>query len=382
MRRRLDIAASIVTTPRLLFLDEPTTGLDPRSRNQVWDIVRALVGAGTTVLLTTQYLEEADQLADRIAIIDHGKVIAEGTSSELKASVGSGGLRGAPARPRAPAATPRRSSPARSAGRCTSRPIPPPSPRRRAPATPTGRSPRSPTPASSVGEFAYGQPSLDEVFLALTGHPAETDRQRDRGGNGVSTPTATMPETAIDEAAVRSAVAADLQADPVSPWSASLTFGWRAMLKIKHVPMQLFDVTVFPVMFVLLFTYLFGGALAGSTERVPPGAAAGDPRHDRRDDHDVHRHGPEHGSREGHLRPLPVDARVAPGGARRDAHGRRRPLHGGVDRRARPSASSSGSGPTAASSASRWPSGSLLVFCFACHGCGSCSASRRRRPRT
>ena len=74
-----------------------------------------------------------------------------------------------------------------------------------------------------------------------------------------------MPETAINEAAVRSAVAADLQADPVSPWSASLTFAWRAMLKIKHVPMQLFDVTVFPVMFVLLFTYLFGGALAGST---------------------------------------------------------------------------------------------------------------------
>jgi ABC-2 type transport system permease protein len=81
----------------------------------------------------------------------------------------------------------------------------------------------------------------------------------------VSAPTATMAETAISEAAVRSAVAADLQADPVTPWSASLTFAWRAMLKIKHVPMQLFDVTVFPVMFVLLFTYLFGGALAGST---------------------------------------------------------------------------------------------------------------------
>ena len=93
MRRRLDIAASIVVTPDLLFLDEPTTGLDPRSRNQVWDIVRVLVAAGTTVLLTTQYLEEADQLADRIAIIDHGRIIAEGTSAELKASVGSGALR-------------------------------------------------------------------------------------------------------------------------------------------------------------------------------------------------------------------------------------------------------------------------------------------------
>lgn len=92
MRRRIDIAASIVVTPDLLFLDEPTTGLDPRSRNQVWDTVRALVSAGTTVLLTTQYLDEADQLADRIAVINQGKIIAEGTSSELKASVGTGTL--------------------------------------------------------------------------------------------------------------------------------------------------------------------------------------------------------------------------------------------------------------------------------------------------
>jgi len=88
MRRRLDIAASIVRTPRLLFLDEPTTGLDPRSRNQVWDLIRTLVAQGTTLLLTTQYLEEADLLADRIAVIDHGRVIAEGTSTELKASIG------------------------------------------------------------------------------------------------------------------------------------------------------------------------------------------------------------------------------------------------------------------------------------------------------
>src|ERR687896_517460 len=92
MRRRLDIAASIVVTPRLMFLDEPTTGLDPRSRNQVWDIIRMLVAGGTTILLCTQYLEEADQLADGIAVIDHGKVIAEGTPGQLKASVGSSAL--------------------------------------------------------------------------------------------------------------------------------------------------------------------------------------------------------------------------------------------------------------------------------------------------
>jgi ABC-2 type transport system ATP-binding protein len=93
MRRRIDIAASLVTRPEILFLDEPTTGLDPRSRNQVWDLVRQIAAEGTTVLLTTQYLEEADRLASRMAVIDHGRVIAEGTSNELKASVGASSLR-------------------------------------------------------------------------------------------------------------------------------------------------------------------------------------------------------------------------------------------------------------------------------------------------
>lgn len=93
MRRRLDIAASLIVTPEILFLDEPTTGLDPKSRNQVWDMVRDIAASGATVMLTTQYLEEADQLADRLAVIDQGRLIAEGTSRELKASVGSGTLK-------------------------------------------------------------------------------------------------------------------------------------------------------------------------------------------------------------------------------------------------------------------------------------------------
>ncbi|MBP2327136.1 ABC-2 type transport system ATP-binding protein [Kibdelosporangium banguiense] len=88
MRRRLDLAISLITEPPVLFLDEPTTGLDPRSRTQMWEAIRELLDAGTTILLTTQYLEEADQLADRIAVIDHGRVVAEGTAGDLKRQVG------------------------------------------------------------------------------------------------------------------------------------------------------------------------------------------------------------------------------------------------------------------------------------------------------
>jgi ABC-2 type transport system ATP-binding protein len=180
MRRRLDIAASIFVTPKLLFLDEPTTGLDPRSRNQVWEIVRVLVDEGTTVLLTTQYLDEADQLADRIAIIDHGRVIAEGTTGELKTLVGSGSLHvrvhDASQRDRAEQIL----------ATVLDAPI------ERA-SDPVALSVRSPEPdrvplalaeltQAHVGitDFSFGQPSLDEVFLALTGHPADDRPPADR----------------------------------------------------------------------------------------------------------------------------------------------------------------------------------------------------------
>lgn len=92
MRRKLDLAMTLVGSPTVVFLDEPTTGLDPRSRRTLWDEVRALVAAGTTVLLTTQYLEEADHLADRVAVLDRGRIVAEGTPAELKATPDAGSL--------------------------------------------------------------------------------------------------------------------------------------------------------------------------------------------------------------------------------------------------------------------------------------------------
>ena len=172
MRRRLDIAASIVVTPEVMFLDEPTTGLDPRSRNQVWDIIRSLAGEGTTILLCTQYLDEADQLAEGIAVIDHGRVIAEGTPGQLKASVGSGALH---VRLLEPGQRPE-------AERVLSQELgsvhlePDPA-ALSASCADADRAAQAVAELSrsgvKVADFSLGQPSLDEVFLALTGHPAE-----------------------------------------------------------------------------------------------------------------------------------------------------------------------------------------------------------------
>jgi ABC-2 type transport system ATP-binding protein len=172
MRRRLDIAASIVVTPQVMFLDEPTTGLDPRSRNQVWDIIRALAAGGTTILLCTQYLDEADQLAEGIAVIDHGKVIAEGTPGQLKASVGLGALH---VRLLDPA---QRADAERVLARELAVVHLEPDPAAlSAPCADADRGAQAVAELSRSGigiaNFSLGQPSLDEVFLALTGHPAE-----------------------------------------------------------------------------------------------------------------------------------------------------------------------------------------------------------------
>ncbi len=177
MRRRLDIAASITVTPELLFLDEPTTGLDPRSRSEVWHIVRAMVASGTTVLLTTQYLEEADQLADRISVIDHGRVVAEGTSTELKTSIGSATLnvRLRNLADRATAIT--------TLSRVLDTEV-------RIGDDPAGVTATVDDPSLAgyaltalheagviVSQVTLGQPSLDEVFLAITSHKTESEQE-------------------------------------------------------------------------------------------------------------------------------------------------------------------------------------------------------------
>ena len=178
MRRRLDLAVSLIAQPPLVFLDEPTTGLDPRTREQMWDVIRSLVEGGSTILLTTQYLEEADRLAHRVGIIDAGRLIAEGTSDELKDRVGSSSLVLTPAAPENQAAT------AEVVERVTGR----------APAVvnPGVQSVRLQVPLSrasaatevlvalrdaglSPRTISVDRPSMDSVFMALTGRPHEDD---------------------------------------------------------------------------------------------------------------------------------------------------------------------------------------------------------------
>ncbi|MEU0098952.1 ATP-binding cassette domain-containing protein [Streptomyces sp. NPDC006267] len=174
MRRRLDLAASLITEPEVLFLDEPTTGLDPRGRTEVWDAVRSLVGGGTTVLLTTQYLEEADQLADRISLIDGGRSVAEGTPDELKARVGGDRidivLRDA-SRLEEAAGLLGGADLVLDADR---RRIGAPAPDRMAALTRTVRVLEE--AGIEAEDIAVRRPTLDEVFLSLTGQPVDDRR--------------------------------------------------------------------------------------------------------------------------------------------------------------------------------------------------------------
>jgi oleandomycin transport system ATP-binding protein len=183
MRRRLDLAASLVGRPPVLFLDEPTTGLDPRSRNGLWAVIRELVAEGTTLLLTTQYMEEADHLAGHIAVIDHGQVIAKGTPDELKAKIGGQVLEVRPANPAAVdraaellvELTGNQATIDRDI-RLISVPMPDPA------WLPVAVR-RLDEAGIIVVDLALRRPSLDEVFLTLTGRPAEAEPLQDGAGH-------------------------------------------------------------------------------------------------------------------------------------------------------------------------------------------------------
>jgi ABC transporter DrrB family efflux protein len=266
MRRRLDLASSLLTRPRVLFLDEPTTGLDPRSRNEIWAIVRELVRDGTTIMLTTQYLEEADQLADRIAVIDHGRVIAEGTGNELKDRVGGQILEVE----LTSAASRDQAKDVLTAVGCGE---PEPGERLDQLTLPAPRDGLELIEDAAgalrqagigVSDLGLRRPTLDDVFLQLTGAPPSEDGAGPNGA-GPTTPAAASPAGASDGhatpflqirrpslGALRGAIS-----------DAAVVTGRNLRHFIRQPQLLIFS-TIQPIMFVLLFAYVFGGAVKGS----------------------------------------------------------------------------------------------------------------------
>ena len=252
MRRRLDLGASLVGQPQILILDEPTTGLDPRTRSDLWQFIRDLVAQGTTVLLTTQYLDEADQLADHIVVIDHGRLVATGTPEELKSRLGADLLE----LEVAPELLDRTAKLLAGIGSAKMN-------------VDTDRSALSIPVDHSVSdlmsaalllreaditpaELGLRRPSLDDVFLSLTG---KTD----------STPAeASPPEKSRERAASRSPSKQSRTATRLPASAAftdSLLVAKRNILRILRTPQLLVFATIQPVMFVLLFRYVFGGSI-------------------------------------------------------------------------------------------------------------------------
>ena len=263
MRRRLDLASSLLTRPRILFLDEPTTGLDPRSRNQIWAMVRELRRQGTTLLLTTQYLEEADQLADRIAVIDRGRMIAEGTGNELKDRVGGQilevELANAAQRERAQAVL---------AGVGCGEPEPDERPDRLTLPAPRDGLELVAEAAEElrraeigVSDLGLRRPTLDDVFLQLTGAPPSEDGGPPPPVAAARSTTSRRPILRFQtpsRRAMRSAIA-----------DGAVVTGRNLRHFIRQPQLLIFS-TIQPVMFVLLFVYVFGGAVSGS---LPGGVA-------------------------------------------------------------------------------------------------------------
>ncbi len=283
MRRRLDLASSLLTRPRVLFLDEPTTGLDPRSRIEIWAVVRELVREGTTLLLTTQYLEEADQLAEQIAVIDHGRVIAQGTGSELKDRVGGQILELELVR----AAERDRAREALAGIGCGA---PEPGDRLAQLTLPAPRDGLEMIEEAAsalrkagiaVSDLGLRRPTLDDVFLQLTGAPPS-----ENGAEAAVTAENGRPDpTNAGVPAVR-AVRAQAAVRPAprqpSRWGRLSARALRgdvtdarvvSVRNLRHFVRQpdlLIFSTIQPIMFVLLFTYVFGGAISHS---LPPGVS-------------------------------------------------------------------------------------------------------------
>jgi len=274
MRRRLDLASSLLTRPRVLFLDEPTTGLDPRSRNEIWSIARELVRDGTTLLLTTQYLEEADQLAEQIAVIDHGRVIAQGTGSELKDRVG-----GQILEVELVSAAERDNARAALTGIGCGEPEPGerlaqltiPAPRDGLEMIEDAASALRKAEIR-VSDLGLRRPTLDDVFLQLTGAPPSENGAGAEVAAGDGQPAAGAPSVPL----IRATSARQPRVSRPSRWRhlspralrADITDAWvvsgRNLLHFVRQPDLLVFSTIQPIMFVLLFTYVFGGAISHS----------------------------------------------------------------------------------------------------------------------
>jgi len=255
MRRRLDLASSMLTQPRVLFLDEPTTGLDPRSRNEIWEIVRDLRREGTTILLTTQYLEEADQLADQIAVIDRGRVIAKGTGNELKDRVGGHLLE-------VELTDPQQRDEARAAllrigcgqpeedGRPDRLTLPAP---REGLVLVEEAAAELRSAGIGVNEMGLRGPTLDDVFLQLTGQPPS---ENGRAESAVAVPEIpAKPPRPLPRLHLPSPRGVETNLiDTAVVTMRNLRHFWRQ-------PDLLIFSTIQPVMFVLLFVYVFSGAI-------------------------------------------------------------------------------------------------------------------------
>jgi ABC-2 type transport system ATP-binding protein len=275
MRRRLDLASSLLTHPRILFLDEPTTGLDPRSRNEIWATVRELVREGATLLLTTQYLEEADELADRIAVIDHGRVIAQGTGNELKDQVGGQILEVELAN-----ATDRDRARGVLAGVGCGDPEPSERPDRLTlPAPRDGLELVEDAAAQlrraqiAVSDLGLRRPTLEDVFLQLTGSTMSAD------GAGPAQATANRSNGDLAEPRHRSLAVprVRLRGPSLTELRAGISdAGVVTARNLRHFvrqPQLLIFSTIQPIMFVLLFVYVFGGAVKAS---LPKGVTYAD----------------------------------------------------------------------------------------------------------